>query len=306
MDRILAALDIGTNTTLFLLARVNSSGEVFPLQHDLRTNDLGRGLDATGNLTPAAIELNLTQFAELKSVALKGGAEEIRIVATEALRRALNADLLISRARADLGLTIRILSGQEEARMTYHGILSGIPDQNFPIIAVDVGGGSTEIILGKGKEIIFSTSLPIGAVVLDKQYIHRDPPALPELIETEKAIESALSQLPDSVIKSRADLVICGGTASSLAAADMGLVDYQPEKLAGHEILKRRVQGFIEQFTSGTLAERRQIPGIGHRRAEIILPGTMIIWALMRKLKRTYYFTSERGLRYGLLVKNDL
>ncbi|MCX6640727.1 MAG: Ppx/GppA phosphatase family protein [bacterium] len=303
MKRTLAALDIGTNTTLFLLAEVTADGAVLPIQHDLATNDLGRGLDADFNLTPEAIALNVDQLRRFGQIAQEYGAEEIRIAATEALRKARNAHLLLHRVKTELGLTIRIISGEEEARLTYLGILSGLPEQDEPLIAVDVGGGSTEVILGEGRTILFSRSLPVGAVSLDKQFLRSDPPELGELVEVEKAINVALDVLPQTVWSSKADLIICGGTASSLAAADLGLVDYEPEKLAGHEISKRRMQQFLEQFTSCTLEQRRKIPGIGYRRAEIILPGTMIIWALLRRLKRKYYFTSERGLRYGLLVE---
>ncbi len=302
-SRILAALDIGTNSSLFLLAQVQADGSIHPLRHEVRTNDLGRGLNADQELSASTIELNLGQLREFQQMAQQGGAAEIRIAATEALRRARNAGVLAARALTELGLDIRIIAGAEEAQLTYRGVISGLQNPNAEILVADVGGGSTEIILGTGQAIKHSISLPLGAVSLDRQFIHSDPPSRSEIAAIREEIARIL-QIPAGFppYGKESQLIICGGTASSLAAADLGLATYQPEKLAGHQMGVERLLQFTERFSSCTLEERRAIPGIGRRRAEIILPGALIICALLLALGRREYLASERGLRYGLLL----
>jgi len=304
MTKTLASLDIGTNSTLFLVADVTETGFVSPRYHDVKTNDLGRGLSADGYLSDEIIALNLDLLVNFKNLADKQGAVEIRIAATEALRKAKNADVLISQVKNELGMEIKIISGEEEAQLTYHGIRSGLVDPNAEIIAIDVGGGSSEFIHGKGDEIFFSTSIPVGAIVLSKMHIEHDPPTEREVEKVRTTVREALSTLPELLSSLDCDLVICGGTASSLASADLGLHDYIPEKIAGHQLSLETIGQFIKQFAQCTLQKRRLIPGIGRRRAEIILPGSILIEELLIKLLRKSYFTSERGLRYGLLVNS--
>ncbi len=302
MKEIAASLDIGTNSTLFLLAEIQPDGSIRPLMHAVRTNDLGRGLDAQGNLRPETIALNLSLLRDFRRIAEEHGARRIVAAATDALRRARNGRELIELARRELKMEIRVLSGEEEARLTYLGVRSGYPDEDADLIVADVGGGSTEVIRGKGKEVTFSISLPVGAVVMDQRHIHSDPPADDQIEAVRRSADEVLRALPPDLKHTDAELVICGGTASSLAAADLGLETYLPEKIAGHPMTLTRLRGFIAQFSKMTLDQRRKVPGIGHRRAEIILPGTLLIERLLLSFDRERYFTSERGLRYGLLA----
>ncbi len=201
-EKVLASLDIGTNSTLFLLAKLDASGKIHPVQHEVRTNDLGRGTGADGNLSPEIIELNLRLLRDFKQVAEDAGAEEIRIAATEALRRASNADLLIKRAEKELGLQIKVISGKEEAALTYRGILSGLDDPGIKLLAADIGGGSSEIIYGVGQRIHYSTSLSVGAVSLDRETIRNDPPTPEELDGVRRKSEAALADIPSLCSKS--------------------------------------------------------------------------------------------------------
>lgn len=303
--RISAALDIGTNSTLFLLAEVVSDGRITPLEHDVRTNDLGRGTDDEGNLSPETIDLNLRMLKDFKEITRAKGAGEIRIAATEGLRKAGNAHVLIERAQEELGLHIHIISGEEEARLTYSGVLSGYRNPHGRLLVLDIGGGSCEIILGYDKELHYSKSLPLGAVSLDKEFIRSDPPGRGEIETISDEAGRVFQTLPASLKEEDCALVICGGTASALAAADQRLSSYQPEKIGGHRMTIDRLLEFVHQFSTCTLTERRLIPGIGRRRAEIILPGTLLIVELLKFLGRREYITSERGLRYGLLTEES-
>ncbi|RJP77654.1 MAG: Ppx/GppA family phosphatase [Candidatus Zixiibacteriota bacterium] len=300
--RRLAALDVGTNSTLFLLAEVDDAGRVRPLRHEAVTNDLGRGLSASGELSPEVIELNLRQLEDLTQIAVQDGAIEIRAAATEALRRAANATDLIARARAELGLEIRLISGQEEAALTYLGVASGLPDPAAPVLVADVGGGSSEVLLGQAGNVRFSVSLKVGAVSLDRSFIRHDPPLAPELDAIRRRLGEITPALADLRRQTGVPLVFCGGTASALAHADLGLADYQPEAISGHRLTRQRLDEFIAQFAAMPLEQRRIIPGIGRRRAEIILPGTLILAHLLEVLERAEAAVSERGLRYGLLL----
>jgi exopolyphosphatase/guanosine-5'-triphosphate,3'-diphosphate pyrophosphatase len=303
---ILAALDVGTNSSLFLLAEVAEGGRIVALRHEVRTNDLGRGLNDKRELTAEAIELNLTLLRDFKQMAHDGGAQEFIIAGTEALRRASNAAHLIERAHRELGLKIRIITGEEEADLTFRGVISGLEVGEMARVVADVGGGSTEIIFGQGRRLLRSFSLPLGAVALDRQFIRHDPAQPQEISEIRNAIRNCLSETRLCEHLSDEELIICGGTASALASADLGLATYQPEKLGGHRLTRERVSRFIEQFAALTLDQRRAIPGIGRRRAEIILPGTLIIAELLATFGRQDYSTSERGLRYGLLLSGQV
>ncbi len=303
---IRAALDIGTNSSLFLLAEVNDHGRISALRHEVRTNDLGRGLNDQNELTDDTIELNLRLLREFKQMAEAKGAPDIIIAGTEALRRAANSSVLLERARNELGLDIRIIPGHEEAALTYLGVTSELPNTDHPRVVADVGGGSTEIILGRGDQPAQSESLPLGAVSLDRKYINHDPP-LPEEIEAIKGyVEKCLAGSLLKRAPHNAEWIICGGTTSALASADLGLADYQPERIAGHRLTQDRVERFVQQFSGSSLEARRAIPGIGRRRAEIILPGALIIRELMKTARIEAYRTSERGLRYGLLLQRAL
>ncbi|HEX7342987.1 MAG TPA: Ppx/GppA phosphatase family protein [bacterium] len=303
---IRAALDIGTNSSLFVLAEVESGGKIRPLRHEVRTNDLGRGLNDQNELTDDTIELNLRLLREFKQMADAGGAPDIIIAGTEALRRAANSSVLLERARNELGLEIRIIPGHEEAALTYLGVTSGLPNTDHPRVVADVGGGSTEIILGRGNQPAQSESLPLGAVSLDRQYVKHDPP-LPEEIEAIKGyVEKCLAGSLLKRAPREAEWIFCGGTASALAIADLGLANYQPERIAGHRLTRDRIERFVQQFCNSTLEERRAMAGIGRRRAEIILPGALIIRELMKTARIEAYQTSERGLRYGLLLQMAL
>jgi exopolyphosphatase/guanosine-5'-triphosphate,3'-diphosphate pyrophosphatase len=299
---IRAAVDIGTNSSLFLLAQIGDDGRILPRRHEVRTNDLGRGLDEKGRLTDATIELNLRHLAEFMQMAQAGGARELVLAGTEALRRAANASELIQRAREGLGLEIRVISGEQEAALTYLGVVSGLPDEDRARVVVDVGGGSTEMILGCGHALRRCESLPLGAVSLDRRYIRHDPPLADEITEITHHLHRSLTGSLLKEASPESEWILCGGTASALASADLGLADYRPEKIGGHRMTSERIERFVRQFSTSTLGRRRAVPGIGRRRAEIILPGTLIIHELMKAAQIEAYQTSERGLRYGLLL----
>ncbi|MFH1862781.1 MAG: Ppx/GppA phosphatase family protein [bacterium] len=302
---IKAALDIGTNSTLFLLAELNENGAVQPLHHEVRTNDLGRGTDGQGNLQPQTIALNLELLRSFRDYALAQGANEILIAGTEALRRAANADAFVELVKSVLHLNVRIISGEEEAFLTYRGVRSGLSEMNAEVLVVDVGGGSIEIIHGRGEEILHSISLPLGAVSLDRRFIHSDPPIAEEVESVHQTVREALPTFSLLGDQSQAELIVCGGTASALASAAQGLAEYQPEKIAGYKMTLQCLVEFETRLAKCALSERQAIPGIGRRRAEIILPGTVILIELLKALNRTSYLTSERGLRYGLLLSSD-
>ena len=199
------------------------SGRITPLRHEVVTNDLGRGLDSRNRLSPEVISLNLSQLAEFKKIAVENGAQEIRVAATEALRRAANAGDLIDRARRELDLGMRILSGEEEAQLTYQGVISGLEDSLSDILLADVGGGSTEVIRGAGGKVIQSISMKMGAVSLDRAFIRSDPASRLEISAVRHEIQKILQTTDWRPFQSASSLIICGGTASSLAAADLWL-----------------------------------------------------------------------------------
>ena len=304
-----AAIDIGTNTTLALLAEQGPDG-LRTLRDELTPNGLGQALKDTSVLPYDAIALNVDLLNEIIRDYRRAGAEEIAICATAAMRRAQNRSDFVSAVKEILGSDVEILSGRDEAALTFAGAVSNreiYPNERVGVI--DIGGGSTEVIEGRGFVPTQSYSLDVGAVYLTNEYFDDDPPT-PEAVSSlrgdlRERLPELLSQLQESRVSAsgetslRGPWILVGGTPVTLAMIKSGLRRYDPAAVGGTLLSAADVQQIADQFAGKHSEEIQNIPGMPPTRGRYIFAGTLLLLELFHAIGIEEGLVTERGLRHG-------
>jgi exopolyphosphatase/guanosine-5'-triphosphate,3'-diphosphate pyrophosphatase len=295
-----AAIDIGSNS--LLLTVVDDAGAV--LHDEARVVGLGRGLGDRGLFAPErlrAAEAVLTEYVE---VARRHGVapDRIKAVATSAARRAMNAGTWVSRVQRTLGLRVRVITGEEEARLTWLGALRDLDLPDGPVLVVDIGGGSTEIVLGVGGRVVERVSLEVGSVRLTEAFlggadVPHDAAALARLrnhvdVEMQRL---RMDPLPRMVIA-------VAGTVTTLATMTLGLTSYDHERVHGSRLTRADLASHIDRLLRVTPAERRRLVPAGADRADFLVAGATILDRALEMSRRSHVVVSDRGLRFGLLA----
>jgi exopolyphosphatase/guanosine-5'-triphosphate,3'-diphosphate pyrophosphatase len=283
-----AAIDLGTNTTRLLVADV-SGGEVDEVVKRTRITRLGEGVDARRRLLPLPITRVRNCLTEYRRELESLGAERALLVATSAVRDAENGEAFLGEIEWSFGFSTRLLSGDEEAELT----LRGVGETDGSTLVVDIGGGSTELIGGAQR-----ISLDIGAVRLTERHLPSDPPTDEELEACAAAVRSVL---PDGPRPERA--IGVAGTITSLAALDLALAEYDPERVHGHVLTLDAVGQQLSRLASMPLAERRQIPALDPERAPVIVAGAVILRELLDHLGLHSIEASERDILHGAALE---
>lgn len=293
MKRV-AVADVGTNTVLLLVAEAGEG--LRPLLDLSRTPRLGQGMLTTGHLSEEAMERALRVLQEYGEVAQEHEAERIA-VGTQALREAANGPAFLERAERETGWRIRVLRHEEEALYTYRGVRTGAGRGKGRLLVYDIGGGSTEIIYGKGDTVLWSVSVPLGVVWLTERYFHSDPPSPASLEAVRGEIRQRLAGIawPEEVD----DLIGVGGTPSTLAMMQHGWSTYR-EEVEQVRLSQRDVAGHLEQLAPLPIEERKRIPGLPPDRADIIVAGALIVEGILEACGRSETGVSGRGVRYGV------
>lgn len=294
-----AALDVGTNTVLCLVADVHADGRLDVVADEERFARLGEGVDAAGRLTEAAMTRTLDRLAASKATAERLGAERIVIGATSASRDARNVDVLAARVCGQLGLAYRVLSGEEEAALTFRGTLVMVPEV-AEAVALDVGGGSTEVAAGRrGAAPRFRASLDVGSVRLTERFFARQPPDAAAVREAEAAVEAALAAVPEAAVRGL-PLVEGGGTARVLAAL-AGVEGAAPAiPLVTVRAWRDRLLGLTPE------AVRALAPGLLAGREDVTAAALLILEGVMRRFGAGAFVASPGGLRHGLALEAAL
>jgi exopolyphosphatase/guanosine-5'-triphosphate,3'-diphosphate pyrophosphatase len=295
------AIDIGTNTTLLLLAEARGD-QVAVLADRAEITRLGRGigLDGAGRLGSVGIERTLAVLADYAALARAHGAP-LAAVGTEALRRAPNADELLRPAAALLGTPVEVIDGEREAALSYRAAKTSFPEAAAgSMVVVDIGGGSTEIIRSEAGVVTFRKSLPLGSVRLTERHVRQDPPSAGEVEAVTAEVREALAPIP---LDGAQTLVGTAGTVTSLAAMDQRLASYDPALVHGYPLTLDALEGLVETLRATPQAERERMPGLDPRRADVILAGAVILLELARRAGAARVVTSDRGLRWGLLYE---
>jgi exopolyphosphatase/guanosine-5'-triphosphate,3'-diphosphate pyrophosphatase len=297
-----AALDLGTNTTRLLVADVQD-GSVQEVARRTRITRLGEGVDARRRLLPLPITRVRNCLADYRRELEGLGAERALAVATSAIRDADNGEAFLGEVEWSYGFTTRLLSGDDEAVLTLRGVASGRTlDQ--PTLVVDVGGGSTELIVGDGADVQFRVSTDLGSVRLTERYLRGDPPGEGELSVCAAAIRSMLGErVADDVRGGVSHAIGVAGTVTSLAALDLGLVEYDPERVHGHRLTHDAVHDLLMRLAAIPLEKRRRVPGLEPERAPVIVAGAMILRETMRYFGLEQIEVSERDLLDGAALE---
>jgi exopolyphosphatase/guanosine-5'-triphosphate,3'-diphosphate pyrophosphatase len=298
-----AAIDIGTNSILLTIAEPRPGGGWSVLLDRCRIERLGQGVDEHRALDPAAIARALAALDEYAGALRAAGVTRAGAVGTQALREVKNAEAFLAPAAARLGFAIEIISGEREAQLSFAAVMDAFPElsrSNAPVVVMDVGGGSTELIVGQRGQVTSLVSVPIGAVRLTERHLHRDPPAPAAAAALQAAVAQALAphRLPDAPI-----LVGVAGTVTSLAAVELGLATYDAARVQGSTLSLAQVAAQLERYLAATVAERRAIVGLEPRRADVIPAGAAIVAGVMQHCAAPTLLVSDRGLRFGLLAE---
>ena len=308
-ERIMAAIDVGTNSIHMVVVQIQPLLPAFTIiAREKETVRLGDRDKVTGMLTPAAIDRATAALKRCQSIAQSLNAEEIVAVATSAVREAPNGRSFLEQIETDLGLVINLISGQEEARRIYLGVLSGMEFNFQPHVIIDIGGGSTELILGDGHEPRTLSSTKIGAVRLTRELISTDPISNSEFHYLQAYVRGTLERSTDELksylhFDETPRLVGTSGTIEALAALHarerLGIV---PTPLHGYELPLRDLQEIINRVRRLSLSDRAALPDMSERRAEIILAGAVILQEAMLLVGAESVVICERSLREGVIV----
>jgi exopolyphosphatase/guanosine-5'-triphosphate,3'-diphosphate pyrophosphatase len=293
-------IDVGSNSTRLLIADVD--GSVAVAERQSRVTRLGRGVDLSGQLADEAIEAACAAIGDYVAICRESGVERIAAIATSAVRDASNGSAFVAELRERFALSARVLDGEEEARLTYRGATAEQPPET-PTLVIDIGGGSTEMIVGTGTEIGFHTSLQAGVVRHTERHIGGDPPTAVELEALADDIRALIAEARaghDETIASAG--IAVAGTPTSLAAVELGLEPYDPSRVHGHVLPLERIQHQLSRFASVPLAERAAISGLHPDRAPTIIAGCVILIEAMRAFDLEQIQASEHDILYGMAL----
>lgn len=297
-----AAIDIGTNSVLLSIARRDADGAL-QLELDRCTiTRLGQGVDKTRRLDPNAVERTLACLADYAKLLRSTALDRLEVVGTSALRDVEASEDFLERATALLGVRPRVIAGTLEAELSFDGALSAL-GLSGPVVVVDVGGGSTEVICGRvtprGSQPEQHASLDVGCVRMTERHVDGDPPSDEALSAIQASTRNALSRL--GFRSNSGPLVAVAGTATTLAAVELGLQQYDGTKLHGHAFSRERLEALVRRLSKLTSAQRSVLPGMEARRADVIVAGGVILMTVLREFGNDGLIVSDRGVRYGLL-----
>ena len=297
----IAVVDIGSNSTRLLVADVDGA-RVSEVERQSRVTRLGRGVDLSGQLAAEAIEAACAAIADYMAICREAGVERIESIATSAVRDASNGDAFVAELRERFALSARVLDGEEEARLTYMGATAE-RSPSVPTLVVDIGGGSTELIVGTGQEIAFHASLQAGVVRHTERHISSDPPSAPELEALAADVRALIEGAVAGELGAHAQNAIAvAGTPTSLASVEKGLEPYDPKQVHGHTLTLTSIQRLLSQLASAPLSKRVEIAGLHPDRAPNIVAGVVILVETMRAFGLERVEVSEHDILYGTAI----
>jgi exopolyphosphatase/guanosine-5'-triphosphate,3'-diphosphate pyrophosphatase len=298
-----ATIDIGTNAVLLLVADSRPDGSTRAVVDRATITRLGEGVDQSRTLSPAAVARTRSCLETYATVARELGAERVAVVGTSAMRDAQGGDELRAAIHSILGVEVRVLSGAEEARMTFAGGLDGLHIEHGTDVALfDIGGGSTEVVIGRTSEaepsLTYVESFDIGSVRLTERHVFNDPPTETEieaLCQSARGTFAGIPPLPSGTIP-----IGVAGTMTTLAAIAIGLTPYVGDRVHGLVLSRERLAHVVRGLAQLDVSSRRNVVGMEPKRADVIVAGGHIALALLERWEAPAVRISDRGLRWGL------
>jgi exopolyphosphatase/guanosine-5'-triphosphate,3'-diphosphate pyrophosphatase len=293
-----AAIDCGTNSTRLLI----SDGPTVEARL-MRVTRLGAGVDRTGRLDPDAIERTLEVLREYRQVMDSAGVVGLRIAATSAARDAANSQDFLLAAEQILGQAPEILTGKEEAQLSFLGATAALEDKEILTLVVDIGGGSTEFALGR-SEVEESVSIDVGCVRMTEKFLLHDPPLPEELSNCISVIEQHLDDVSREVpgAATAARFIGLAGTVTNVAAVELGLLEYNPEAIHGFVLSKEAAEDVFRTLATEAVADRLHNPGLEAQRADVIVGGCCVLVEIFRYFGFEECIVSEADILDGLIL----
>jgi exopolyphosphatase/guanosine-5'-triphosphate,3'-diphosphate pyrophosphatase len=294
-----AAIDVGSHSVLIHIAEKDEKGELKTLLDSSIITKLGEGLKETGVIKHEAMERTIHVLRDFMDKVREHKVKEVAAIGTMALREAKNSKEFIEKVAKELDLTIQVISGEEEARMSHLAVVAGLGIKDEDIVIFDIGGGSTEFIFSKGYEISKRFSINVGALILTDGFLKSDPVKRQELDSLLAHLDGTFSKMEFPQKVDRA--VGMGGTITSMTAVECQLVQYDPDVVQGATLELSSVERQMELYLRKTIEEKRAIGGLQPMTADIILAGAAILYSLMKRLGVGSILVSDRGIRHGLI-----
>jgi exopolyphosphatase/guanosine-5'-triphosphate,3'-diphosphate pyrophosphatase len=291
-----AAVDLGTNSTRLLVADV-VDGRLDELARRLTITRLGEGVDERRRLLPVPIARVRNVLSGYRREAESLGAERVLAIATSAVRDAENGEAFLGEVEWSYGFSTRLLSGHEEAQLTFTGVANDRPIMQETLV-VDIGGGSTELVAGGPDGLRFHDSLEIGCVRLTERFLRSDPPSAEELTACAVAVRALLEERVPSDVRPPAAIGV-SGTVTTFAALDLGLAGYDPARIHGHVFSRASVERQLERLAGMTEAERSELPAMEPGRAPVIVAGAVILREVLGHFGLERIEASERDILDG-------
>jgi exopolyphosphatase/guanosine-5'-triphosphate,3'-diphosphate pyrophosphatase len=303
----IAVVDIGTNSTRLLIAHVEG-GAVEEIERQSKVTRLGQDVDSTGRLADEAVERVFGVLDEYKELIDSNGAERVVALATSAVRDSENGEEFRAAVHDRFGFELRTISGDEEARLTFLGATSARQDRDAPTLVIDIGGGSTELVTGRpGDEPDFHVSTQAGSVRQTERHLKDDPPAPDQTEALRREVRTIVEDaVPASVRDSVTRGIAVAGTATQLAAIDLGLEERERDRVHGHVMEHASVRRMLDQLASVPLDERRRTRGLDPDRAPTIVAGAAILVEVMESFGLGEVEASETDILHGAALSASL
>jgi exopolyphosphatase/guanosine-5'-triphosphate,3'-diphosphate pyrophosphatase len=294
---LVAAVDLGTNSFLCLIARQDSNGRIEYLSDEVEVVRLGQDVNKTRQFQPQALDRARKTLRRFRETIDRFGVKKIKAVATSAARDVTNL-FELQTICDQLQIPLEVISGEKEAELTFIGVRSGF-SPSAKCAVLDIGGGSTEIIVGDQSKVQLANSIDIGAVRVTEMFFSQHPPPKVEIQKAVGFIEDQLKAFFGSQSPLNIDLVIAvAGTPTELVSAKVG--GYDPRKIDQYLLKMEELEEYVKNLSNMNIEQRVKVLGISPGRADVILAGTLILWKALLMFKKTHYVVSTRGLRYGL------
>ena len=299
-----AAIDCGTNSIRLLVAQpgTDPSG-LSDLDRRMQIVRLGEGVDRTGRLDPAALQRTFAALRDYAQVIDELGADPTRMVATSASRDASNAEEFVAGVRAILGVAPEVITGDEEAALSYRGATSGVPDDLAPSprLVVDIGGGSTEFVLGQGPAVLAARSVDIGCVRMTERHLAGDPPTRVEVASAVADIDAAIAAAAEVVpLEQARSIVGLAGSVTTVAAIHLGLDSYDPTAIHGHVVPAEDVRAISDDLLAMTHDQRAAIAVMHPGRVDVIGAGALVLRRILDATGLPFVVVSEHDILDGI------
>lgn len=304
MTQKIASIDIGSNTLRLLILEGGDNGDFREVATDRAITRLGEGMDTQKRLLEHRIQATIDVLRRFLDTCRNYGEMPVRAVATSAVREASNRDEFVRRVRAETGINIEVIPWEEEARLTLEGVFWKIPDSGKPTLTFDIGGGSTEFILSRGRQFVASSGTLLGVVRLTEKFITRHPIDPGEFHSLENHIRAELQAVKKALAEFKPLMLIgTAGTVTTVAALAQNLFPYDPLKIHNTLLKKERIQALLDELKAKTLEERLRLKALERGREDVIIAGMAIILETMRVFECEILTVSEYSLREGILLK---